>query len=91
MATLGTAEKNIILRLILRYYSRLREDMAITVDVWKTAITNTDQWIEDNQTSYNQALPVAAQNGLVPAQKTLLFCAVAVARVSIAALRRMMG
>lgn len=49
----------------------------------RAAVNATDDWIEANQTSFNQALPVAARTGLSAAQKTMLFCWVAMRRQGI--------
>ncbi|MFI9817591.1 hypothetical protein [Saccharothrix variisporea] len=46
----------------------------------QAAVDATDQWIEDNQTSYNNALPVAFRSNATLAQKTFLFCYVAMRR-----------
>lgn len=58
---------------------------------WRDAVDATDTWIDDNQASYNSALPEAARTALTQSQKTLLFCSVAMARVSIDFLRRVFG
>jgi hypothetical protein len=55
------------------------------------AVNATDDWIDSNQTSYNTALPTAFKNNASTPQKTLLFCAVALARVSIAFLKQVFG
>ncbi len=52
----------------------------ITKPQLQAAVDATDQWIEDNQTAYNTALPTAARNNLTLAQKTFLFCYVAMRR-----------
>jgi hypothetical protein len=53
---------------------------AVTKTDLRAAVDATDQWIEDNQAAFNTALPLAARNGLTLAQKTLLFCYVAMRR-----------
>ena len=53
----------------------------------QAAVVATDNWIDSNQASYNSALPVAARTNLTALQKTLLFCAVALMRVSVDLLR----
>jgi len=57
----------------------------------KSAVDATDAWIEANQANYNAALPDAFRNNATQQQKTLLFCAVALARVSIDFLKRIFG
>lgn len=44
------------------------------------AINATDDWIDANQGSFNQALPQPSRNQLSLAQKTFLFCYVAMRR-----------
>jgi hypothetical protein len=46
----------------------------------RNAINATDDWIDTNQTSFNNALPVNVRNSLNLVQKTLLFCFVAMRR-----------
>ncbi len=43
----------------------------------RAAINTTDQWIEDNASAYNLALPVAARTALTAVQKLRIFTAVA--------------
>jgi hypothetical protein len=75
----------------MRWWSDLREPLAVSKWDLLAAVEATDDWIDDNQAAYNAALPEAARTALTAGQKTLLFCAVALARVSIALLRRMFG
>jgi len=49
----------------------------------RNALNATDQWIEDNQSSFNTALPVTFRNNATQAQKTLLFCYVALRRAGL--------
>lgn len=49
----------------------------------RAALNATDQWIEDNQTSFNTALPATFRNNATLAQKTLLFCYVALRRAGL--------
>lgn len=49
----------------------------------RAAVDATDQWIEDNQAAYNSAIPQPARGSLSQAQKTLLFCYVAMRRAGI--------
>ena len=75
----------------MRYLSKPREPLALTKAELQAAVIATDVWIDGNAASYNSALPAAAQAGLTAAQKTLLFCGVALARVSVELLRRVFG
>lgn len=46
----------------------------------RAAVDATDQWIDDNQTSFNNALPNPFRTSATLVQKTLLFCYVAMRR-----------
>jgi hypothetical protein len=75
----------------MRYWSNLRETVADSSTLLQTLVNETDGWIDDNQVGYNTAL---SSNNLTPAQKTLIFCAVALIRVDpgvAALLRRALG
>lgn len=91
MATLPAEDIQRITRGLMSHWSSLWDDVGVSVQDLQGAVNATDQWIDDNQASYNAALPAAAQTGLTIAQKTLLFCAVALARVSITFFRRIFG
>jgi hypothetical protein len=75
----------------MRWWSNVWEGVDLSKADLQAAVNATDTWIENNQVAYNQALPSAAQTGLTPTQKTLIFCAVALARVSEVVLRRLFG
>ncbi len=81
MAELSTADRQRVWRALQRYWSNLRETVGVSKTELLAAVAATDTWIDDNAASYNSALPAAAQSGLTAAQKTLLFCAVALMRV----------
>lgn len=88
MATLDEADRQRVWRGAMRYlpfgWSGLKADLRAAVDA-------TDNWIDGNQASYNSALPQPFRGAASDVQKTILFCAVALARVGIGALRRMFG
>ncbi len=92
MAVLPDADRQRIWRGMMRWWSRAREPVAgcLKADIL-AAVNATDAWIEANQASYNSALPTTFRTNATLAQKTLLFCAVALARVSIDMLRRVFG
>jgi len=76
---------------IARYWSRFWIETELSkVEIFQTVVA-TDQWIDDNQASYNSALPAIAQASLSLPQKTFIFCVVAAARVSLDFLRRLVG
>lgn len=94
MAVLSTTDRQRVWRVLMRYWSRLREAVALSKADLQAAVNATDMWIDDNAASYNQALPSAAQTNLTAAQKVLLFCAIALMRVDpgvAALLRRALG
>lgn len=66
---------------------RLAQWLAISCGITKAdlkaAVDATDTWIDSNQTSFNNALPVAARNSLSLTQKTLLFTYVSLKRAGI--------
>jgi len=43
------------------------------------AVLHTRDWIEANQANWNAGLPSSVKQGATPEQKTILFCAVALA------------
>jgi len=89
---LTTEERQQVTNGIQRHWSQLFETVpGCTSADLAAAVLATDEWIDDNQASYNAALPTAARTNLTSPQKTLLFCAVALARVSVAFLRRVFG
>jgi len=91
MAVLSTTDRQRIWRGLMRYWSNLREATAIDKALLYTLVGETDAWIDDNAASYNSAL---STNSLTAVQKTLLFCAVALMRVSpgvAALLKRALG
>lgn len=82
MAELSTEDRERIWRGLMRYWSNLREEVAVSKPELLAAVVATDTWIDDEQASYNAALPLAARENLTSVQKTLLFVAVALMRVS---------
>lgn len=91
MAVLASGVRTQVWRGLMRYWSSIPEGVAITKFDLANAVAATDDWIDSNQTSFNNALPAAAKNNLTIAQKTLLFCAVACMRVSATFARNILG
>jgi hypothetical protein len=91
MAELSTEDRERVTRGLMSYWSSLRNSVLLSVQDLQAAVNATDTWIDTNQTSYNTSLPQAARDNLTQAQKTLMFCAVALARVSINFLKRVFG
>jgi hypothetical protein len=48
------------------------EPVAFTRSQLKLAVDATDQWVEDNQTSFNTALPVGFRTNATTTQKIIL-------------------
>lgn len=72
------------LRLGNEWMRRQTETLAgVTKADLRAAVDATDTWIDSNQSSYNTALPVAFRTNATLAQKTLLFCYVAMRRAGI--------
>jgi hypothetical protein len=92
MAVLPDEDRERIWRGLMRWWSRQRENVAgcLKADIL-AAVAATDTWIENNQASYNSSLPATFRANATTAQKTLLFCAVALMRVSLATLRQVFG
>lgn len=89
---LSTEDRQKVATGLQRHWSQVWETVAdCSSDEILAAVVATDTWIDNNQASYNNALPDAAKNNLTAAQKTVLFCAVALARVSLGFLRRVFG
>lgn len=61
----------------------LRPWPTITKTDLAAAVNATDDWIDTNQASFNQALPQPARNQLSLSQKTFVFCFVAMRRASL--------
>lgn len=55
----------------------------VTKPELRAAIDATDQWIDDKQVEFNAALPQPFRSNATLAQKTFLFCYVAMRRASL--------
>lgn len=91
MAILSDTDRRRIWRGLQRFWSGAWEPTAFGKAELLAAANATDDWIEANQASYNTALPGAFRTGATQEQKTLLFMAVALARMDISLLRRVLG
>ena len=95
MAELTTVDRRRIWRGLMRYWSNVRETLgAFSKSDLLEAVNDTDAWIDDNQVSYNSALPNPFKTQATEAQKTLLFCATTLMRSNpgiAALLRRALG
>ena len=89
---LSTEDRQRVATGLMRYWSRLFERVSgISKSDILNAVGAIDDWIEAEQGTINAAYPTAFRTNATLAQKTLLFMAVAAARVSIAFLRRVFG
>lgn len=91
MAILPDEDRVRIWRGLMRYVSSRFETVLLSKSDLRAAVDATDVWIDENQSAFNQALPQVARDNLTIEQKTLLLCAVALARTSIDLLRRVLG
>ena len=89
MAELSAEDRQRIWRGLMRLWSQERTAVSASKAELLTTVEETDTWIDDNAASFNSALTYAGSFSTV--QKTLIFCAVALARVSIPLLRRVLG
>lgn len=80
MAVLSTTERDKIYRAFMRLNT---EVTPFTKTVLRTAVDDTDTWIDSNQAAFNSALNVAFRTNASTAQKTLLFCYVAMRRAGL--------
>ena len=92
MAQLSGADHARIWRGLMRYWSNLREALgALSKHDLRDAVDATDAWVDNNQASFNNALPEPARSEMTSVQKSLMLCAVVLARVSMNLLRQVFG
>jgi hypothetical protein len=80
MAVLTTQQREEIHAHVCRRYGY---GGGVTKSDVQAAVDATDSWIDSNAASFNAALPDPAKSVLSGAQKTLLFCYVALKRAGI--------
>lgn len=83
MAALTSGERAVVMAHIQRPQQSFGTLGALTKAQLRTAVDETDQWIEDNSSAYNLALSQPARGALTSQQKTLLFCFVALRRAGL--------
>lgn len=93
MAVLSEEDRQRVWRGLMRFWSGFAgsETCALSKAELRAAVDATDTWIDNNQASYNTALPQPARDNLNMAQKTVLFCVVAAMRVGTAFARALVG
>lgn len=80
MAALSAAERDRVWRAFMRINA---ESTPFTKTVLRTAVDDTDAWIEANQAAFNTALNAAFRTNATLTQKTFLFCFVAMRRAGL--------
>lgn len=76
----------------MRFLSQFRDSISsLSKADLRAAINAMDDWIEANQGTINAAIPQPARAELTLAQKTVLFCIVALRRVNKEALKSYVG
>lgn len=73
MAVMSDADRREAWALLMQDWSDKRQNIPMTKDVLRAAINAIDQWIDDQATSFNNALPLAVRQALTPDQKIDLF------------------
>lgn len=72
MAVMNDANRIAVWTKYMQDISAIGEACAITKVQLRAAIDAADQWVSDNASSFNSALPTAARNNLTAAQKSRL-------------------
>lgn len=72
MAALSDAHRIELWAEFMRDISREREQITVSKADLRAAVDATDDWVEANKVSFNNALPAAAKANLTAAQKARL-------------------
>lgn len=92
MAVLSETDRQRAWRGFMRYVSaQLMSIPSCTKADYRAAVDATDTYIDSIQSAYNTALPQPFRGAATTAQKTLLFCFVALMRVSPGLARMVLG
>lgn len=83
MAVLSSEERRRVWAHLMRNWTAALGVAPVNKADLRAAVDATDQWIEDNQASFNTALPQPFRGAATTAQKTLLFCYVAMRRAGL--------
>ena len=83
MAVLTNADRLELWAEFMRYSSNIREEIGLDKAELRAAVDATDTWIDNNQASFNNALPAAAKANLTQKQKVRLFLGVAQKRFDV--------
>ena len=79
----ATGRARVLAQMMRDLPSALRPWPGVTKADLAAAVAATDDWIDDNATAYNSALPQPARGALSATQKTFLFCYVALRRAGL--------
>lgn len=77
------ADRDTLWGALQRWWSNAYESIGFLKAEGRAAVDATDDWLDANQVSYNQALPAAFRGKATLAQKTLLLCLVAMKRAGL--------
>lgn len=83
MAILTNDDRRELWAEYMKYSSNIREKLGLAKTELRAAVDATDQWINDNQVSFNNSLPSPAKAALTGKQKVRLFMAVAKKRFNV--------
>jgi hypothetical protein len=83
MAVLTSTDRERVRNFVMRVASSIVGSWAVTKTELRTLVDDTDDWIEANQSAYNSAISASVRNKFTTAQKTLVFCYVAMRRAGI--------
>lgn len=72
MAVLSGAERLAVFGTVASDLSNTRTSIALVKDELKAAVNAIDDWVEANQTSFNNAIPQPARSSLTTKQKAQL-------------------
>jgi hypothetical protein len=72
MAVLADAERKALWARFMEELSARRQEISLSKSELRAAVDAVDTWVENNQASFNSALPAAAQTGLTTKQKAAL-------------------
>ena len=87
MAVLSSEDRRRVCAHLMRKWDIVSGSIPVNKTELRAAVDATDQWIDDNQAAFNAALPQPFRGAANTAQKTLLFCFVAMRRVGLTMLR----
>ena len=96
MAALSAEEQRQVRRGLMRHWSRVTEATTFDKPELAIAVSHCDTWLDGNFTAstnegLNVSYPTGFKTGATAAQKGLVLASVAARRVSLAALKKLLG